>query len=225
MASLLKTTSASAGPARIHGMDFGGNFGLDSVTIITHVPFRYSVYNTYYFVRIHASTKRGESDYRLSETIKKQGGLFMKNKLLGALLLLSLAGTAMAQNSGKMGLGLSFGDPTGLNYKYWMNSRNAFDLGVSFDSDLTMWGDYFVNFVANENAGGSAFFAYLGLGGSFESRDSSDNKWGIRIPVGAEYFLGAAPFSFYGELVPVFVLTPDTDTELDGSFGFRWYFN
>jgi len=58
----------------------------------------------------------------------------------------------------------------------------------------------------------------------FERVEEKDDKFGIRIPVGIEYLFEKVSLGAFLELVPVLELTSDTDFDLEGGIGIRFFF-
>jgi hypothetical protein len=65
---------------------------------------------------------------------------------------------------------------------------------------------------------------YFGGGFRFFKQEHKDNELGIRIPVGVEYQFENLPIGAFAELAPVVDLTPDTDLDLEGGIGIRYFF-
>ena len=147
----------------------------------------------------------------------------MKKFLLAAIVLVMLGSTAKAQVDG-FGLGLIFGNPTGISAKYFMNEKNAIDgaLAWSLNGDwMQIHADYLWHFYVIDVSKGEMPF-YVGAGAKFGIGD--DFHLGVRIPLGIAYHFENAPLDIFLEIVPGMDLTPDTDFELDGGIGIRYYF-
>ncbi len=130
-----------------------------------------------------------------------------------------------AVGPGDLGVGVVLGDPTGPTLKYWTERNQAIDLGLGFQDDFIVYADYLWhgwNVFPQPERG--IFGGYVGFGPRFEDRDHKDNKFGIRTVAGIDYWFEPYPFEAFFEVVPVFQLSPDTDTELDAGIGIRYYF-
>ena len=46
----------------------------------------------------------------------------------------------------------------------------------------------------------------------------------MRVPFGIAYLAATVPLEFFLEIVPVLDLVPDTDVDIEGAIGFRYYF-
>lgn len=146
----------------------------------------------------------------------------MKYLLLASLLIFSVPTFAA-----KKGVGISIGNPTGANGKYWLEENKAVDGGVGFSfgkhTDFSMHSDYLLH-----NNG--AFFLndvhsldlYYGLGGRMEFSD--DIELGVRVPVGLVHMLEGQEADVFGEVAPIVNLIGAKGIELHLLFGARYYF-
>lgn len=128
---------------------------------------------------------------------------------------------------GRIGLGVVFGEPTGLSGKLWTTERTAFDLGVAWSfqdsGHFNLHVDYlFHNFSYFDVDKGSLPF-YLGIGGRVRFHDG-DDRFGVRFVVGIEYFFEDWPMAMFVEIVPILDLAPETDGDVNGGLGIRFYF-
>ena len=57
----------------------------------------------------------------------------------------------------------------------------------------------------------------------FREGRNSDDKIGIRIPVGLSYLFANSPLEFFVEVVPLLDLSPDTELDFNGGLGLRYY--
>jgi hypothetical protein len=129
---------------------------------------------------------------------------------------------------GNIGLGVIFGEPTGLSAKIWMTENTGWDIGAAWswsgDGHFHLHADYlFHNFNLFDVDKGS-LPVYLGIGGRVLFRDNADDKIGVRFPIGVEYFFEDWPVAIFGEVVPILDLAPSTDGDINGGFGIRFYF-
>lgn len=146
-------------------------------------------------------------------------------KLVLSLFVLLFSFTALAAN--QMGLGVSLGNPTGLNGKYWLNGETAVDGGLAFsigkNTDVSIHSDYLLH------KEGAFFFndvhpldLYYGLGGRMEFAD--DIEIGVRIPVGLAYKVENHSADVFGEVAPIIDFITNTGLELHLLVGGRYYF-
>ena len=147
--------------------------------------------------------------------------------VLASLVILFAAPAALADNR-PFGLGIVIGEPTGLSLKSWLSERNAIDGAIAWsvegDNDLQLQADYvFHNFDLITVEKGK-FPLYFGIGVRFAFRENKDDRLGLRIPVGLDYIFAGERFDAFLEIVPVMDLVPDTDFDLEGAIGARYFF-
>ena len=150
----------------------------------------------------------------------------MKKIILAALLMLVAASSELAaQQAGQFGVGVIAGDPLGLTAKYWLGESQAIDGGVGFGDDYSFYADFLWhlwNLFPQPKQG--KLGAYVGLGGLIKADSDEDPSFGIRTLVGIDYWIQNHPIELFAELGPLFNVTPDTDVDLDGGVGVRFYF-
>lgn len=145
-------------------------------------------------------------------------------KTIVVLITLIFAQVAFAK---KTGLGLSLGNPTGLNGKYWLNGEHAIDAGVGMslggNSDVSIHSDYLLH---KE----SAFYfndvhpldLYFGLGARMEFAD--EIEFGARVPVGLVHNVEDGSSDIFVEVAPIIDFIGRTGVELHWLTGARYYF-
>jgi hypothetical protein len=163
--------------------------------------------------------------------------LNFENMILPKVLILILAigmlvslkpdsAKAQAKNEegGNFGVGVMFGEPTGVSIKLWRSERSAFDIGAAWSlagrtEALHLHADYLLHswFEDEENL---AF--YYGIGGRVIFAD--DPTAGVRIPVGLNYVFQKIPFDIFIEAAPILDITPDVELAGNGAVGIRYYF-
>ncbi len=159
--------------------------------------------------------------------------------LIALLCVFSMAAAVSAQDDtagatkpassfehGKFGIGVIFGEPSGLSAKMWTTNTTGFDLGLAWsfsgDGNFHIHGDYlFHNFGVFDVSKGS-LPVYIGIGGRILFQDNT--KVGIRLPIGLEYYFADWPLAVFGEIVPILDLAPDTEFDINGGIGLRFYF-
>lgn len=152
----------------------------------------------------------------------------MKYKYGLLALLVLIASNTFASEGGKYGLGIILGEPTGITDKYFFNEESAIDFGagwqISDTKNFQIYGDYLyhLNYILDVSEG--TFPLFFGAGLRYVIREEDDDKLGIRLPVGLEYIVQNLPIRIFVELVPVLELTPDTELDLDGGVGVRYFF-
>jgi hypothetical protein len=152
----------------------------------------------------------------------------MKFKWLIVVFVVLLATSALAADDRTFGIGVIAGEPTGITGKYMLNDNHAIDGGIGWktsgDSEFHIYGDYLFHIYDLIKVKKGSLPVYVGGGLRYVDRDKKDNKFGIRIPVGIEYLFEDVALGAFAELVPVLNLTPDTDFDLEGGIGIRFYF-
>ena len=136
-----------------------------------------------------------------------------------------LATDARAQND--LGVGVIVGEPTGLSVKKWISGQHAIDGGLawsfSHEDRIQVHGDYLyhrVHSFETEDLEGRVPF-YFGFGGRVILGE--DAVLGARFPFGIGKTLDNAPVEFFLEIVPILDLAPDTEFDLNGAVGVRYY--
>lgn len=149
-----------------------------------------------------------------------------------ALVLVSFLASAPAlwaanggqPRGGDFGVGLQAGVPIGASIKYWMDNRLAMQTALgSWSSDFTatadiLWHD------ANAFKSGNNEVPGFYLGGGLYISEDNDDELGIRGVVGINYFFPDNPFEVYAELAPTLILEDETEGDLTGGIGARYYF-
>lgn len=153
----------------------------------------------------------------------------MTRYILSALFLITVliitSPQAHAQERfSNMEAGLMIGEPTGVSFKMWRNNKTAFDAGLAWsfsdDGSLHIHGDYLLHNWLEVEEGSLAF--YYGIGARI--RVTSNSKFGARIPVGLQYLMEESRIGFFFEIAPILNLLPDTDLDVNGGIGVRYFF-
>jgi hypothetical protein len=139
------------------------------------------------------------------------------------------AAPAAAQDTKYAGIGFIVGEPTGLDAKFFMNNEHALEFGLAWslsdENDLHLQGDYLwhrYGLIQLQNADEMPLF--FGVGGRVILRENVDDVVGIRFPIGLAYMFTNYPFDIFAEIVPILDLAPDTDFDLEGAIGARFWF-
>lgn len=147
--------------------------------------------------------------------------------LLFALLQMdSVQAQADTGNGGNVGIGVMFGEPTGLSVKMWTGSRSALNIGAAWslagrNEAIHLHADYlFHNWFGDVNRGQLGFYYGIGARAIF----AGDPTFGVRIPLGLNYVFENIPFDLFVEAVPILDLSPETKLAGNGAFGIRYYF-
>ncbi len=148
------------------------------------------------------------------------------------VFLLGVAGASWAESpqpgsARDFGVGAIVGDPTGLSAKYWFTRTRAVDMALAWDlsgSDdrLEIHSDHLWHFDLDVSRMQGRLPLYVGVGGRLLT--GHDARLGVRVPFGICYMFPRVPIELFGEIVPLFDLTPDSDTSVNGGAGVRFYF-
>jgi len=148
----------------------------------------------------------------------------MKKLILIAIVTLFSVGV-FAQDSG-LGLGLIFGEPTGLSAKIWTSERTAIDAAVAWSFVGNGWLHIHADFLMHNfdliNVSEGSLPVYFGAGAYIAL--SSDFGMGARVPVGIAYHFEGAPVEAFFELAPGLALLPEIRFYFGGGIGARYYF-
>jgi len=148
-----------------------------------------------------------------------------KNLSLILFIVILLQLNTPAQNK-RFGLGIILGEPTGLSAKLWTTSENAFDFAAAWsfkgDGHLLLQADYVWHMFDLIRVSPGKLPFYVGIGGRVILRDDPDV--GVRVPFGLDYIFADAPVDIFFELAPILDLAPETDFDLGGGIGARFWF-
>ncbi|MFN0117204.1 MAG: hypothetical protein ACKVQC_02780 [Elusimicrobiota bacterium] len=160
-----------------------------------------------------------------------------KSRSLGLLIGIILMGSVCyAQDRhGDQGIGLMAGSPTGVNWKYWIDNKFAFDVAAGVArSEFNVHASILYHEFdwLSRAAKKSTFFSdiksngelpfYFGVGPKLLFRDKEE--FGIRFPVGVSFIPNDSPWDFFGEFAPILRVTPSSGINADFSIGFRYHF-
>ena len=129
-------------------------------------------------------------------------------------------------NGGNVGIGVMFGEPTGLSVKAWTSSSTALNIGAAWslagrNEAIHLHADYlFHSWFGNVNRGQLGFYYGIGARAIF----AGDPILGVRIPLGLNYVFENSPLDLFVEAVPILDLSPETKSAGNGAFGIRYYF-
>lgn len=127
----------------------------------------------------------------------------------------------------KLGLGATFGEPTGLSVKYFLNDKMAVDgsLGVGFYEETgfsTHAGLLWHLFDCCPGTSERMPF-YIGAGPRIKVEDN-DTWFGLRFPIGVSYMLEDAPMDVFFEVGPILDFTPEVRGSFTATLGIRYWF-
>jgi hypothetical protein len=150
--------------------------------------------------------------------------------VLTVLLTFASAAPTAAQEEKRVGLGFIVGEPTGIDLKIFLNQTNALEFGLAWslsdENDLHIQGDYLWHrWDVIDLDNGDQLPLFFGVGGRLILReDPVDDVVGVRFPVGLDYMFTDYPFDIFVEIVPILDVAPDTDFDLEGALGARFWF-
>lgn len=154
----------------------------------------------------------------------------MKKFIMIASLLLSTNAFAAEDN---FGLGIILGQPTGISANYKFSPNQSIDGTLAYklsgNDEIYLHSTYLFRHPGTIFTERSASLGwYGGIGGrvKIEDRPGNDNdfRFGIRGAIGASLEFNKSPFEIFAELAPVLGLVTDTDLDINGGLGARYYF-
>ena len=158
----------------------------------------------------------------------------MRIKYLLFFLIVLLATNSFAAGRKDIGISVYAGDPDGITGKYMLKNNRAVAVGFGWketgDKETQIYGDYLFykwSFIKVPDGKMALYFGgggrYISYGGD-DGKKKKDDEFGLRIPVGVEYFFWQSQLGAFGEFVPVLNLTPDSEMEFGGAIGIRFFF-
>ncbi len=135
---------------------------------------------------------------------------------------------ADAPSSDRLGIGLILGEPTGLSAKYFFTDQFALDgaVGWSFhrETDLHLHADalWHTHDLFDISAGRGSL--YYGVGGRVKFRHRTEDRVGVRAPVGVSFKFDRAPVDLFVEVAPVQDVAPSTRGSFTAGVGARFWF-
>ena len=144
--------------------------------------------------------------------------------ILAVVLVFTLA---LPPAHAQVGIGIIAGEPSGFSLKWWLDEGTAADAvtGWSLDQgDFYVHADYLWHRTVEDVEIGGSVPLYYGVGCRLLLRDSDNSKAGVRIPIGIDYLFDGGRFDVFVEIAPIFNFVPDTDFDLSGGVGARFYF-
>ena len=147
------------------------------------------------------------------------------------LLFSCMANITQAQTKG-FGLGIIIGEPTGVSGKGFLSHNTAIDGAVAWsfvdEGSFHIHGDFLLHDYDLISVDDGRLPVYYGIGGriKFKNKDkgTTDDKVGIRVPVGLAYEFPGNKVDIFLEVVPVLDLSPKSQVTVNASLGARYYF-
>lgn len=150
----------------------------------------------------------------------------MMHRFLILLLLVIVVPNSHAQFKG-FGIGIIFGEPTGISGKKWLTNTTAVDGGLAWSfikgGSLHIHADYLWHtFDALKTE--YTIPVYVGIGGRFKFAANENARLGVRIVGGLDFLFSTAPVDIFIEIAPIMDLIPATQLGLNGGIGARFFF-
>lgn len=148
-------------------------------------------------------------------------------KKLICLLSLVLATNVWAVG-GNNGVGIVFGDPSGLTFQHKIDAKQFTDFyfAYTWDEEWIFMGDYKYRLHGLFD-GQVPVTPYVGLGAFLKIEDHKHNDdlaLGVRIPLGVEWVAPEVPVTLFAELVPALRIIKSTDGDFQAGIGGRFFF-
>jgi hypothetical protein len=129
---------------------------------------------------------------------------------------------------GANGLGIVFGDPSGITFQHKINERQFADFyfAYNWDDEAMFMGDYKFR-LPGLFSSDIPVMPYIGIGAYLKFKDHKHNDdvaIGARIPLGVEWKVPEAPITVFGELVPGLQVVKKTDGDFQAGIGARYFF-
>lgn len=168
----------------------------------------------------------------------------MKKIILGSLLtsLLMLSLSAQAYKAGsssagldhqKLGVGINLGEPLGANARYFLNQRWAGDLivGYGFGEEgfiVAPSVQFHFKDLLDYNGNTFSIIPYVGTGLKFGvdmgGAHDGDGIVAVRFPVGVGFLTHEGKFEISAEFAPGIEFEPESEFDMTGGIGLRYYF-
>ncbi|MFZ1947286.1 MAG: DUF3996 domain-containing protein [bacterium] len=154
-----------------------------------------------------------------------------------ALGLLALAGGLVSlSQAGPLGVGVVLGEPTGLTAKQWLGRGHAVDAAAAWSfadaTALHFQMDYLFHRPSPPEIEVPGLLFYFGVGGRIKLIDEDEGRGkrddgdriGVRFPLGLDYLFAKSHLEVFMEIAPILDLAPESDFEINGGVGLRYYF-
>jgi hypothetical protein len=152
-----------------------------------------------------------------------------------AFLLAAIVPPGPLRAEGRTGIGIVFGEPTGVAWKYTIDPDHALDgaIGLTPYDRFRIHVDYLWESYPFENGN---LLLHYGAGGAIGFRETELRRdgrsylvsesgvgFGVRAVLGLTYRIPRAPVDLFLEVAPVIVLAPGAGIGFDAGFGARVY--
>jgi hypothetical protein len=127
------------------------------------------------------------------------------------------------------GIGAQFGEPFGINAKYWLNDFMALDGAAGWSPAAHSAAEIHADFLVHDfdlltpPEGRAAVYIGGGILGRFRTEGRSDLA-GWRFPLGVSYMFDNCPVDIFAEVAPEVIFAPFVRGGISGTVGFRFWF-
>lgn len=143
---------------------------------------------------------------------------------IGIMFVFAIS-SAASQGRG-FGFGVILGDPTGISAKGWVSPRAAVDAGLAWSTRdagyVHAHMDYLWHFKDVVNTS-QQVLPYVGVGGRILGNRNTAIA-GVRVAGGVAWLPAGAPLDVFLEIAPTVDLAPETELNVDGGIGIRFFF-
>lgn len=149
-------------------------------------------------------------------------------------VLTSIVACVSGAVAGSFGVGIVLGEPTGFTFKQWMQQNRALDAAAAWsfadETALHVHVDYLYHVPGPPEIEVPGLLFHIGVGGRIklieddnDKDDESDNRLGVRVPLGVDYLFARSHVELFFEVAPVMDLAPSTELTVNAGIGIRYY--
>lgn len=130
----------------------------------------------------------------------------------------------------RLGVGIIAGEPTGLSLKGYLTQQLGIDAIASWsfvEDAFTLIGDLtydFFDIPVGTSKVTLPFYAGAGVLVGFNAGKEDKTKVGVRVPIGVAVQWTTFPIEVFIEAAPGIELAPETEFDISGGVGVRFYF-
>ncbi len=148
-----------------------------------------------------------------------------------SFVFFALSATFASGQTGKTGVGIIIGEPTGISAKHFLSQRDAISGALAWslaeESRIHLHADYLrhdFRILQNElDINEGQLPLYYGIGGRVSINDD-DSQAGVRFVIGVSYIFENEPFDAFFEIAPIMDLVPETELNANAGIGIRFWF-